>query len=45
MDLDGYRADFTAGSSPTRKEVYARRAQSIGILIAWMQTQLAQGFK
>ena len=44
MDLDGCRADFTAGTSPTRKEVYARRAQQIGILIVWMQTQLARGF-
>lgn len=44
MDLDGCRADTTAGSNPTREEVYTRRAQSIGILIVWMQTQLARGF-
>lgn len=42
MDLDGRRADFTAGSSPTRKEVYARRAQQIALLIGLMQTLLAR---
>ena len=43
MDLDGCRADTTAGSNPTRKEVYARRAQQIGTLIGWMQVELARG--
>ena len=43
MDLDGCRADTTAGSSPTRKEIYARRAQQIGFLIGWVQIKLARG--